>query len=278
MGGFDSYAFGIWAHVGRGILEDGTLDGLQSALRFAAPSWTERLRLSHIEYRHVGVKVPIDTPGSMARAIRDRIPGGASWVPDADRPFPPSRFEFSGTPRSVRLELRLEESMRINLPALRKTDWINIEANARTVADEPASVWIERVFDALCTEVQPRVATASTLGERVSAQRRYGDDRESIEWLTFFGPDAVAALDVRSLPVLPPADIRQLGAGLRVRIGDDPGPGRRSGYWRLVDSVTDALGDDAVSTVLSDRAKVTDPRTRDLPPARVGTWTPGPIR
>jgi hypothetical protein len=159
----------------------------------------------------------------------------------------------------VHIYLRLDESLRATRRWSEDTDRIVIEANKRTVGSEPSATWIKRVLEALCQSVRPAIATASTLGERVSASKRYGDRSHTLEWLTYFGASATRRLELDSLLSAPAEAVMELGNGVLLVVDRDPGPGRTVRYWGNVEAIQGHLRAELVADILRNRRRSDQP-------------------
>lgn len=259
MGGFDSYARSIYMQLGRPMLGDDTLDRLQAALLEAAPEWSARARIARVGQWSHTQRIDMNRAGALDEAVRSVLSGGPQDRKTVGDTFPEPIVEITGTERSVHLYLRLDESLRATRRWSGDTDSIIFEANKRTVGDEPNATWIERVFESLCRHVRPTIATASTLGERVSASKRYGMDSHDLEWLTFLGDAAVSRLGRQRVLKAPAESVIPIDGGALLILSDDPGPGRTVRYWRTVEAVRDHLDADAITELLRTRRETHHP-------------------
>ena len=259
MGGFDSYSRSIDMNLGRPMLGDDTLPRIQVALMEAAPAWSKRARITRVGRWPQSQRIDMTRDGALEAAIRAVLIGGSHDRHTIGDDFPEPHIELAGTERSVHLYLGLGESLRATRRWSGQTDTLILEANKRIVGDEPNAAWIRRVFESLCRHVQPAVATASTLGERVSSANRYGSDSVSMEWLTFFGSKAVARLGSDPLLSAPAEEVIPTGEGVLLVLSEDPGPGRTVRYWRRVEAVQTHLDEEAVHDILRRRRETEHP-------------------
>lgn len=240
MGGFDSYAFQIRIDVGLAPLDRSTLDRLQLALAAAVPAWTSRARLSTLGRWRIGEAFDAATPGSLDAVIQAHRPGGLRAKPTVGlEQWASSEMELrlTGADRGASIQITYMGSPRSGEPASIST--LLVETTQREVDGEAAGVWIERLFRALCAVLAPPRATASSLGERMSASRR--GVAPDIEWLTYFGPGA-RTVSLEHLHEIPGVEAAALSGGVLIRLDPSPGPRRHVAYWRRVRAVEAAIG------------------------------------
>ena len=252
MGGFDSYAYGLWADPSEPLLADDGLDRLQSALLRGAPTWSSRAHLAAVGRWPVREAFDVALPGSLETAIRSQLPGGSkarpalgldSWgVHDA-------LVRLSGADRGAHVTLQINASL-AGADAGGLTDWIQVETTQRTIDGMAAGEWIERLFRAICDALVPSTATAGSLGEAGGYLRRYGAKTDGLRWLTYVGPSKVGALNVEAARQVPGAECSPVAGGLLVRVDPSPGPRRGATYWRRIEALETALGRDTIRGIL----------------------------
>lgn len=240
MGGFDSYAFQIRVDMGLAPLDRSTLDRLQFALAAAVPAWSSRARLSTLGRWRIGEAFDAATPGSLDAVIQAHRPGGPRAKPTVGlEQWASSEMELrlTGADRGASIQITYIGSPRSGEPASIAT--LLVETTQREIDGEAAGTWIERIFRALCADLAPPRATASSLGERMSASRR--GVASGIEWLTYFGPEG-RTISLERLHEIPGVDAVALSGGVLIRLDPSPGPRRYVTYWRRVRAVEAAIG------------------------------------
>ena len=196
----------------------------------------------------------MDRAGALESRIREHLRGGRAVPATTGSDDRDTTVMLRGGERATYLTLDLGDSLRATRGPDSGGDSILVEVNARHVGSEMSGDWMQRVFQALCSALDPRLATASTLGETAGAIRRY-DDRSNLAWLTYFGSEEVATYERDRLLSTPGAIAKSVGDGVLLRFGDDPGPGRRSPYWRLIDAATEHLDADNVRATMRRRRR-----------------------
>ena len=196
----------------------------------------------------------MDRAGALESRIREHLRGGRAVPATTGSDDRDTTVMLRGGERATYLTLDLGDSLRATRAPDAGGDSILVEVNARQVGPEASGDWMLRVFRALCSAVDPRFATARTLGETASAMRR-SDDRSALSWLTYFGSEEVPTYERDRLMSTPGAIAEGVGAGVLLRFGDDPGPGRRPAYWRLIDAATEHLGTDNVRATMRRRRR-----------------------
>jgi hypothetical protein len=231
VGGFSSYAFQIYLRMDRPLLGPGVLDRLQKALRVGAPTWSSRLRVAGVGVWPVRGPVDVSEPGSLDAVLRSHLPGGAKFPRTiGDAHSFDAHVRLGGTDRGVTFALGVEASLRGADPK-RPADFVFVETTKPEIDAVPAPDWIEPLFRALCRELQPAIATASSMGERGAQGRVYGPGDPHIGWLTYFGSAESADLDMSKLRQVDGLELERFGEGLLLRLGPAPSTRRWTGPW-----------------------------------------------
>jgi hypothetical protein len=236
MGGFDRYAFHIRLDLAFAPFTVAWTDALQRALIAGAPGWTAMSRVSRIGRWTVSERFDAATPGALYAAIHANRPGGARARPilgAAATDAHDTEVVLTGADRGASIHIAFLGSTRSSDGSA--IERFEVETTQPTIDGEPAGEWVERLFRALCVELQPRMGSARSLGEAMG-ETRYGASGV-IAWLTFLGRDARTASNVLRLHGVPDIEIDEIGEGLLIRIDPDPGPRRLKRYWTKVKAV-----------------------------------------
>ena len=278
MGGFSSYSFGLTVRPKQPLLVPGELDRLQTALLRGAPGWSSRVHIASLGRWPVKTTVDMGVPGSLAAALWSHLPGGARARAGVGTDLTSeieAEARVGGADRGGYLTLRFGESLQPKRPTNWRGDLIMIETTKPEITGDPVAAWIERLFRAICEEMAPRWARASSQGERGAQLRRYGRDGfvRHLAWLTYFGPSESAGLDLAAAAHLPDLECSEVAGGHLLRLGPAPSARSYGPYLRLLEATEAALGKDRVAQ-LSDL----DRRTRaEYPPAVAALPEPGAI-
>ena len=196
----------------------------------------------------------MDRAGALESRIREHLRGGVAVPATIGFDDPSTGVMLRGGERATYLTLDLQDSLKATRGRDSGGDSVLVEVNARSVGAEKSGDWMLRVFRALCSALDPRLATARTQGEGMSAMRRY-DEPLGLAWLTYFGTEEVPTFGRDRLLATPGAIVEPIGHGVLLRFGDDPGPGRRAPYWRLIDAATEHLGAENVHASMRRRRR-----------------------
>jgi hypothetical protein len=144
----------------------------------------------------------------------------------------------------------------------------------------PPAEWVRPLFLALCTELQPSMATASSMGERGAQRRRYGSAAEHLAWLTFLGADATNGLALAAVQRVPGIEITQTGEGLVIQLGPAPAARTYSAFLRMLDAAEHVVGPEIVAALMERRSSVhagyPSLREPDPPPTPIRQWITKP--
>jgi hypothetical protein len=268
MGGFSSYSFALTVRPKQPLLVPGELDRLQAALLRGAPEWSSRVHIASLGVWPVKTAVAMRVPGSLAAALWSHLPGGVHARAGVGTDLTSeheAEARVGGADRGCYLTLRFGESLQPKRPTNWRGDLIMIETTKPEITGDPVATWIERLFRAICDEMAPRWARASSHGERGARLRRYGPDSfgRHLDWLTYFGTTESAGLDLAAAASLSGLDCSNVAGGHLLRLGPAPSARNYGTYMRLLEATEAALGKDRVAQ-LSDL----DRRTRaEYPPA-----------
>jgi len=268
MGGFSSYSFGLTVRPKQPLLVPGELDRLQAALLRGAPGWSSRVHIASLGVWPVRTAVEMNVPGSLAATIWSHLPGGTRARAGVGTDLTSeheAEARIGGADRGGYLTLRFGESLQPKRPTNWRGEMVMIETTKPEITGIPVAAWIEELFRAICEEMAPRWARASSHGERGARLRRYGADAfgRHLDWLTYFGPSDSAGLDLAAAANLPGIECSNVAGGHLLRLGAAPSARNYGRYLRLLETTEAALGKDRVAE-LSDL----DRRTRaEYPPA-----------
>ncbi len=227
--------------MGLAPLDRSTLDRLQVALAGAAPAWSARARLSRLGRWPVGEAFDVSLPGSLDESIQAHRPGGMRAKPTLglDRwTSAEMRARLTGADRGASIDIACVGSPRSGEPA--SISGLLVETTRREIDGDPAGVWIERLFRAMCAQLAPPWARAGSLGERMSGRRRGAGGR--VEWLTYLGHEAAAGVRVGDLRGIDGVDVEDLSGGLLIRLDPSPGSRRTTAYWQRLQTVEATIG------------------------------------
>jgi hypothetical protein len=197
-------------------------------------------------------------PRSLDEALRSHLPGGSRMRPTVN---PDGLIglntwaRIAGTDRGVSFHLGLEASLLGPSPK-RPPDYLFIETTKPELDGLPPAEWARSMFMALCMELQPSLATASSMGERGAIGRRYGWAREHLSWLTFLGADEIRGLDRAALERTPGVEVTQAGEGLIIQLGQAPAARTYAKFLRIVDAAESVVGLQRIAALKERRSSV----------------------
>lgn len=237
------------------------LDGLAELLLRHAPSWSKKLRL----YREPRDQRPIDLRerGSLASAVvRAAAERGETYARlAAAHPGREDRGQGSAELRGANAELIIVVSVdRLVFSRIGGHGFlgnhISIQVRSGRVASRPANQWLHEFFEDACSRLSPAWAAAQASSEysaknmidTAQLTRAIGRDfaryLPGLYWLNFFGPTYVELIGRERLLAAPAPEVKELGDGVFLALGDDPAAWDSERRRALERAVLNAIGDE----------------------------------
>jgi hypothetical protein len=258
VGGFSSYAFQINLRLDRPLLGSGELDRLQAALYKGAPKWSGRVHLAAIGRWPVRTPIDMSKPGDMDAVLRRHLPGGSDTRPTRapdEWAFGDGQARIGGADRGASLTIGFVASLHGPRPE-RPCDFVFIETTKPEIDGLAPATWVESLFSALCEELSPALATASSQGERMAQHRHNGTVGQHLAWLTYLSDAESTGIDIAGLERIPEVGVGRLGNGILLRLGPPPAARTYSRYLRIVDAADAVIGRERVANLLARRSSI----------------------
>lgn len=234
-----NFSLDIKIYPGQFLLTGTALDHVQSLIRENAPEWSENLHV----WRYRAEKTPVNVykEDGLREAIRSRASERGPLYHQLESRYgagSPRFFgsaELRGTDDSITLIVAVDEDV------LRQAgdkvvwgNWITFQVREPKVDGVDAVVWGSKMFEELCAAVSPFYGHAHMSDEYEAKNISHeGGGTEAIGvdisrhlpglyWANFFGRPYVELIGRDRLLRSPAEYVREVDAGVLIRLGPDP--------------------------------------------------------